>query len=90
MVLFSRNPCLIVNWTAHSELYRDLIREGSFLRFSFASPLQRFTLGRETPELLIREFTRMWDAVDTLGRLLPVWGALRPATLLSGFAESVF
>jgi len=44
--------------------YRGMIQEGNFLRFCFAGPLQRFTVGPETTELLVAEFARMWETVD--------------------------
>jgi hypothetical protein len=66
MALFNSKPYLITNTDAIAipELCKNTVREGGFLRFFFAGPLQRFSIGVETTDLLITEFVRMWDAVD--------------------------
>lgn len=70
MAIFGAKPYLLVNTDLIPGLYRDLIQEDNFVRFYFADPLQRLTLGAETTELLIEEFARMWTAVD-----LDSWGS---------------
>jgi hypothetical protein len=67
MAEFNEKPYLIVNTDMDPDRYRDTIREGSFLRFFFASSLQRFSVGQETAEILIKEFARMWETVDVDG-----------------------
>jgi len=64
MAIFNIKPYLIVNTDLVPNLYRDMIREDSFLRFYFAGPLQRFAVGPETTELLIAEFAKMWATID--------------------------
>jgi hypothetical protein len=64
MAEFSDKPYLIVNTDMDPDRYRDTVREGSFLRFFFANPMQRFSLGQETKELLIGEFERIWSSID--------------------------
>jgi len=64
MALFNSKPFLIVNTDANPELYHDLIKEDQFLRFSFSSPFQRFLIGEETFDILIKEFARMWETVN--------------------------
>ena len=64
MAFLNTKPYLIVNTDLYPHLNRGMIREGNFLRFCFAGPLQRLAVGPETTELLIAEFARMWEAVD--------------------------
>lgn len=64
MALFNSRPYLISNTDIVSHLYRDMIHDENFLRFFFSNPLQRFSVGLETTDQLIKEFSRMWDAVD--------------------------
>jgi hypothetical protein len=64
IALFNTKPYLFVNTVIPPHFYRDMIHDGKFLRFFFADPLQRFSIGSETTEQLITEFVRMWDAVD--------------------------
>jgi hypothetical protein len=64
VAIFGAKPYLLVNSTLTPSLYRDMIQEGEFVRFYFASESQRLTLEPETTELLIKEFARMWAAVD--------------------------
>jgi hypothetical protein len=68
MAWFGDKPYLMVN-TAYGPGYfaqPDMIRqeEENVQRFLFSGPLQRIAGGIETTELLIREFARMWAAVD--------------------------
>jgi hypothetical protein len=67
MAIFNTKPYLIVNTDLVPHLYRDIIQEDGFLRLHFSSPLQRFTVGRETTGLLITEFDRMWSSIDKSG-----------------------
>jgi hypothetical protein len=66
MAVFNSKPYLIVNTDAVPHLHHPnlIIQEGEFLQYCFATPLQRFTVGPETSQLLIAEFARMWSAVD--------------------------
>jgi hypothetical protein len=65
---FNDKPYLMVNtvygpqYFAHPEMIRQ--EEENVQRFWFAGPLQHIAGGAETTELLIREFARMWAAVD--------------------------
>lgn len=67
MAWFSDKPYLMVNtvygpqYFAHPDMIQQ---EEDVQRFWFASPLQRIAGGIETTELLVREFARMWAAVD--------------------------
>ena len=69
MAWFSDKPYLMVNtaygpkYFAHPEMIHQ--EDEKVQRFWFAGPLQRITEGPETTEVLIREFARMWAAVDT-------------------------
>ena len=64
MALFGSNPYLAANAGIIPHLHRKMSQDGDFLRFHFAGPLQRYCLGQETAELLVREFARMWETVD--------------------------
>ena len=66
MAWFSTKPYLIVNTDLDPDLYHPAIvkHEDKVIRFAFATPVQGFTVGAETTELLIREFARMWEAID--------------------------
>jgi hypothetical protein len=68
MAWFTDKPYLMVN-TVYGPGYfahRDMVlqEEPNIQRFWFAQPLQRIAGGPETTELLVREFERMWAAVD--------------------------
>ena len=77
MAWFGDKPYLMVNtvyglrYFAHPEMIRQ--EEENVQRFWFSGPLQRITGGPETTELLIKEFARMWAAVD-----IPPWQSPRP------------
>jgi hypothetical protein len=68
MAWFNDKPYLMVNtvygpqYFAHPEMIHQ--EEENVQRFWFSGPLQRIAGGPETTELLIREFARMWAAVD--------------------------
>jgi len=64
MAVFNSKPYLITNTDVIPNLYKDMVHEEGFLRVFFAGPLQRFSIGGETTELLITEFARMWEAAD--------------------------
>ncbi len=64
MAIFGDKPYLAVPSRLSPHLHRDMIVEGSFHRFYFANPLQRYYSGHETADLLSREFARMWEAMD--------------------------
>jgi len=68
MAIFSDKPYLAVNTAMKLNYFSNpavFQRDDEGLRrFAFAGPLQRFAAGVETTELLIREFARMWAAVD--------------------------
>jgi hypothetical protein len=69
MAWFNSKPYLMVNTTyKEGEFFEQpgMIRqeESDIQRFWFAGPLQRVANGTESAELLIREFTQMWKAVD--------------------------
>jgi hypothetical protein len=63
-VTFGTRPYLLTNTDMIPERYDGLQREGNLLRFAFASPLQQISIGVETTPFLIREFERMWAAID--------------------------
>jgi len=68
MAWFNDKPYLMVNtvygprYFARPEMVHQ--EEENVQRFWFANPMQRITGGAETTELLIKEFARMWAAVD--------------------------
>ncbi len=66
MAWFSTKPYLIVNTDLDPDLYHPALvkREDKVIRFAFATPAQCFIVGAETTDLLIREFARMWEAID--------------------------
>lgn len=68
MAWFSDKPYLMVNIVHGPGFFSRpemiLQEEENVQRFWFSNPLQRFVGGTETTELLIKEFARMWDAVD--------------------------
>jgi hypothetical protein len=66
MAWFSSKPYLIVNTDLNPDLYHPVIvkHEENVISFAFATPVQRFTVGAETTGLLIKEFARMWEAID--------------------------
>lgn len=72
MAYFSDKPYLAVNTAMKPKYYSnpEIFQhdDEGLWHFAFAGPLQRFGAGVETTELLIREFARMWAAVD-----LPRW-----------------
>lgn len=62
---FNDKPYLIVNTDLIPHYYRDIMHEvDGTLRFRFAAPWQRFTVGPETTALLSAEFARTWAALD--------------------------
>ncbi len=67
MAWFNTKPYFMVRSMIQEHLYRGMIREDGFLRFFWSSPLQRFTNSGESVELLMSEFSRMWEsaALDT-------------------------
>jgi len=64
--MLTDKPYLIVNcdMQPHLKSYRGAVvmETPKFMRFSFAAPLQRFSIGDETASFLIREFDRMYAA----------------------------
>jgi hypothetical protein len=72
MAWFGDKPYLMVNtvygprYFAHPDMIRQ--EEENVQSFWFSGPLQRIAGGIETTELLVREFARMWAAVD-----IPRW-----------------
>jgi hypothetical protein len=68
LTLFTGKPYLVVNcdMLPHIRLYNGALIKDSdqFLHFSFAGPLQKYAIGRETQTLLIREFANMYASVN--------------------------
>lgn len=64
MAEFNAKPYLIVNTDMDPDRYRGIIREGNFVRFFFANPLQKFSFGLETPAILTEEFEKLWSAIN--------------------------
>jgi hypothetical protein len=67
MALLGEKPYLIVNTIVGQHYFsrKDMVRqEDNFLQFWFAGPFQRYVKGRETVDLLITEFAKMWEGVD--------------------------
>lgn len=69
MAIFNNKPYLIVSTAVGPHYFSrpEMLQadEEPFLHFWFAGPSQRYAAGVETTELLIKEFARMWAAVDT-------------------------
>ena len=70
MAWFNGKPYFMVRAMIHEHLYRGMISENDFLRFFWSSPVQRFTNSGETVDLLMSEFSRMWESAG-LGRWAP-------------------
>jgi hypothetical protein len=67
MAIYKDRPYLIVNSDVVNYIdlyYGSIILESEFLRFTFARPFQRIATVPETTELLVTEFTKMWDHFD--------------------------
>lgn len=64
MAIFSDKPYFLVNSDIRDWEYRGAVRNGSFVRLPFATEFQTFHTGRESPELLIQEFDRMWSGIE--------------------------
>jgi hypothetical protein len=64
LAVFNSRPYLMFSTTMIPHLYRGLIEEDGFLRFCFSHPLQRHSGEPETTDLLIKEFARMWAAIE--------------------------
>jgi hypothetical protein len=74
LAIFGDKPYLATNCaTLIPHLFRDMTQEGDFVRMYFATPLQRFGLGKETVDLLADEFARMWKGIDR-----ERWTSVRP------------
>lgn len=67
MAIFSDKPYLVVNTAMRPNYFSnpEIFQQDSdgLRRFAFSGPLQRFGAGVETTAFLIKEFTRMWEAV---------------------------
>jgi hypothetical protein len=69
MAWFSNKPYLMVNTeykTGEFYEHSDMIQqtESHIQQFWFASPNQRIAKGAESPDLLIKEFTLLWQSID--------------------------
>jgi hypothetical protein len=65
LAVFNPKPYLIVNTNAHTSGHIDFVPSGPGMwKFRFATPYQRCAEPPETKELLVKEFARMWSAVD--------------------------
>ena len=64
IALFNKKPYLKVGAVFDVKDYRGMVQEGSFVKFCFAGPFQRFALGKETSQLLKEEFAKMWASLD--------------------------
>ncbi len=82
MAIFNDKPYLIVNTVVGPHYFSrpEMIQqeEQDFLRFWFSGPLQRYAMGIETAELLMREFARMWASVDVRRWQAPTNGGQSP------------
>lgn len=68
MVHFSRKPYCIFKWDLKAGALKTVLKEGERYYFRFAAPLQSWLIVGETPELLRREFQRLWEGLGADGR----------------------
>jgi len=79
VAMFNSKPYLIVNMDLDPHKpFRGLVRDGPFLRYNFAAPLQRYAKGTETVELLVEEFAKMWASVDATHWYMPKDSGSKP------------
>ncbi len=64
---FNSKPYCLFNSAMADRFVHGFHVDGNRGRFSFSAPLQTWINGRETPELLLLEFERMWAAVKPTG-----------------------
>ncbi len=62
VAIFSKKPYCFFNTGMRLDLYKGLIQDGNASRLFFASPQQRFIHGRESINILMSEFDRMWSS----------------------------
>ena len=64
MAMFSTKPYCLFNSDIQYWEYQGAVREDDFVRLPFATEFQSFHIGRESPDLVIREFDRLWATLD--------------------------
>jgi hypothetical protein len=64
VAVFNPKPYFIVKGDFTERQYKGSVRVGDYIRLAFASEHQQFLLGPETPEILMREFERLWEACE--------------------------
>jgi hypothetical protein len=69
MLLFGRKPYCMFSWNLKLDSIDGLIEEDGRHRFDFSTPMQSWLFEGETPELLLREFRRLWVASRGQARL---------------------
>ena len=61
MAIFGKKPYCFFNTDMQLDLYKGVIQEGNSSRLFFSSPKQRFIRSRESADILMSEFDRMWS-----------------------------
>ena len=64
MVLFSSKPYCIFNWEANLSTIKGFVQDEHRYRFYLSRPYQNSIFGKETPDLLIAEFKRLWSILE--------------------------
>ncbi|MGH8500497.1 MAG: hypothetical protein ACRERV_17050, partial [Methylococcales bacterium] len=64
MVQFSSKPYCIFNWETHLNLIKGFVQDEHRYRFFFSTPYQNWIYGKETADLLIAEFKRLWSTLE--------------------------
>jgi len=61
IAFFSNKPYCLFKWDGIERLYKNLIYKNNSYYFYFANDAQKLIKKDETPELLINEFTNLWE-----------------------------
>jgi hypothetical protein len=69
MALFSRKPFCMFGLDTASEAVGGLVHENGRVRYPFSSKSQVWIREKETPEMLIAEFQRIWQQLQPSGEL---------------------
>jgi len=64
IAIFSGKPYCLFNTDLQVDLYRGSTREGDRATLFFGNSNQSFLFGRENPDLIAREFERMWKTIQ--------------------------
>lgn len=79
VAFWGSRPYSLVNAWVDDLLARIIVKHSWGVSFAFANEYQRLVTSRETPELLIAEFSRLFSVIDATE-----WQVFAPATAPSG------